>query len=178
MKKKTDDYFTRINKKRFIIHICFFSFFLLLFIGCFIGLATIRSYPSKDKLTYENCTFLRYELKRSVGVKSGTTAKYLVYVEEYNKPLEIDNIVIKKANKEALQSLEEKDVIQISRRDYNLYSASVGDTYILRYEDYLYCHNTNNLIGYIVVSSLILICSGMLVADIIVYKKTGETMPL
>lgn len=156
-----------------IITLAFLTFSLF----CLINLTLLDKYPSKDELKYEECTYIKYEY-----VSSGNTEhQYYIYVEEYNAPLKIDNIVINKTNEELLFSLNSGETIIVSIEDdseFYLFSISYNSKYILSYEDFLSEHDSNNVIGIIVTSIMASISLAFLIGGSIYYKKTGECLPI
>ena len=156
-----------------VITLAFLSFSLF----CLVNLTLIDKYPSKGELKYEECTYVNYEY---VSVGKGNH-NYYIYVEEYDEPLKIDNIVINKTNNEILFSLNPGDIIIVSIEDYSgfdLYSISYNGKYILSYEDFLFEHNSNNTVGIITTSIMALVSLAFLIGGIIYYKKTGECLPI
>ena len=89
-----------------------------------------EKYPSADSLVYENSTVVDYEL-----VSTGRASWYYIYVEEYEKPLEIGTIVMREIDRDALRWMNAGDTIVVShyegKRSLNLYALSHGDTVIL-----------------------------------------------
>ena len=156
-----------------IITLAFLTFSLF----CLINLTLLDKYPSKDELKYEECTYIKYEY-----VSSGNREhQYYIYVEEYNDPLKIDNIVINKTNEELLFSLNSGETIIVSIEDdseFYLFSISYNSKYILSYEDFLSEHDSNNVIGIIVTSIMASISLAFLIGGSIYYKKTGECLPI
>ena len=156
-----------------IITITFLTFSLF----CLINLTLLDKYPSKGELKYEECTYIKYEY-----VSSGNREhQYYIYVEEYNDPLKIDNIVINKTNEELLFSLNSGETIIVSIEDdseFYLFSIYYNSKYILSYEDFLSEHNSNNVVGIIVTSIMASISLAFLIGGSIYYKKTGECLPI
>jgi hypothetical protein len=142
-----------------------------------VGVVSIGKYPSADSLVYEECTFVRCEQKNTAK-----SSLYYIYVEEYEKPMEIDNIVISQIDREALFTLEPGDKITVSKHDgqkeCTLYSLSHGETDILSYQDYLSRHNNNNMTGIVVCSILLCMTVGLFIGSVIHYRKTGECLPI
>ena len=153
-----------------ILIFCAIGFFL----WCLTGVIS-EKYPSADSLVYEECAFVRCEYK-----STAKSSRYYIYVEEYEKPLEIDNIVIGQIDREALLALEEGDTITISkyegRKEYTLYSMSHGETDILSYENYLSKHTGNNTTGIVVCSILLCMTVGLCIGSVVLYRKTGECL--
>ena len=156
-----------------ILLLCAIGFFLYFLVG----VVTIGKYPSADSLVYEECTFVRCEQKNTAK-----SSRYYIYAEEFEKPLEIDNIVIGQIDREALLALEEGDTITISkyegRKEYTLYSMSHGETDILSYENYLSKHTGNNTTGIVVCSILLCMTVGLFIGAVIHYRKTGKCLPI
>ena len=165
------------QKIAFIVFIAITLAFLAFSLFCFVNLTLIDKYPSSEELTYEQCTYIKSEY---VSVGRGYH-NYYIYVEEYNEPLKIDNIVINRTNEELLFSLNKGDTIIVSIYDngkLDLFSVSYNNDYILSYEDYLTEHNGNNTVGKISTAVMSCIALGFLVGESIYYKKTGECLPL
>ena len=165
------------QKTAFVVFITITLAFLAFSLFCFVNLILINKYPSSEDLKYEQCTYVRSEY---VSVGRGYH-NYYIYVEEYNEPLKIDNIVINRTNEELLFSLNKGDTIIVSIYDngkLDLFSVSYNNDYILSYEDYLKEHNGNNVVGKIATAVMSCIALGFLVGGSIYYKKTGECLPL
>ena len=154
-----------------ILLLCAIGFFLYFLVG----VVTIGKYPSADSLVYEECTFVRCEQKNTAK-----SSRYYIYVEEYEKPMVIDNIVISQINREELLSLEVGDKITVSKYDgkkeYTLYSLSHGETGILLYEDYLLRHNKNNATGMVISSAFFSVVVSIFIWSVYYYKKTGKCL--
>lgn len=167
------------NKIPFIIQTTIVSIFLIFFIIVLVGILSVRHNPNKEELIYEKVTYIRYEYIRKGSLKN-VSERYYIFVIEYDKPLELDNIVYDIVNRDALDNLISGDVLTVSIREYNgnydLYSIAMNENYILSYEDYLTCHNKNNTIALIFIPILISIAGFILVFGIIRYKKTGECL--
>ena len=168
---------TKTNKKGFIFQTILISIVVLIFSIMLIALLLSKPYPSKNELKIENCTFVKYEDKKYVSAKH-SSHKYLIYVTEYDQPLEIDNIVYRAVNKSTLDRLIKGDKLTLSIRNYNehldLYCVSCGNNVILSYETFLDSHHRNRTIGLIVIPIMTSISSGLLVWSIIHYKKKNE----
>ena len=160
--------------KAFIIQSLISSCGLLLFLPFLIHLLTIR-YPETEKLNYEICTYLSYEYKY-VGRGS---YQYRIFVEEYDEPLIIDNIVQRKTNETLLKSLKSGEELKISidnTESLHLYEISARGDEILSYENYLLLHSKNDRVGIIFTSLSSAIFFTLLVTGIIYYKKTGNAL--
>ena len=167
-----------MNRKRFpvtvlgILCFCFSVFYLV----CLIGVINIDPYPSEDSLIYENCSFVKYEyiLKRSTRSKS---ERYHIYVEEYDKPLEIDNIVFHMTNEDVLFHLEPGAQVAVSIREskdkLTLYTIAYDGVNILSYDDYVKIHTRNNNTGIVVLSALFCVSLGLCFAEYIHIKRHG-----
>ena len=167
-------------KAGFIIQSVFFLALTLFFVWALFGVMLIEEYPEKAELTYEECTFIKYEKIERRYNRHSKMRYYYLYVEEYDQPLEIDNIVFPVTNEEALQRLKQGDKVTVSLYEYkgeiNLYEAFCGSDSILNYEDYLSKHNGNNELGVIVCSVFICASIGLLFAGIVHYRKTGNSL--
>ena len=162
------------EKTTFILFTAVTLCFALLFLVCFIALALTR-YPSPDTLSYEACTFVKYQDKNLTK-----SEEYSVYVEEYDEPLKIDTVVYSKVSKEALSKLEAGDTVTISLVKKNflfLCAMSYNETSILSYEDYVAEHNATNRVGMIVTACLTLALFCPLVINLVYYIKTGRNLP-
>lgn len=148
-----------------------------LFLCAFFALLFAEPYPAADALVYEECTFVKYEQRKS---RAGKT--YYVSVKEYFDPLKIDNIVSSSASEERLKSLENGDKIKVSIRKTengnDLYYMSSGQTSILTYEDYLAEHSGNTNVGYIILPIFSLVSMAFFTAETVYYKKYGFCLPL
>ena len=162
---------------RFVATNMLFLLLAGLFIWGFFALMFAEKYPPADSLVYETCTVVEYEL-----VSTAKSSHYSIYVEEYEKPLEIDSIVIKSIDRDALQKVKAGDTVMVSKaegkRSLNLYSLSHGDTVILAYEDYLTAHDGNNSVGVAVTGIMSLLQISLLIANVIHYKETGQCLPM
>lgn len=169
------------DNKSFIIQNIFLSSILAIFVVMFICVLLIKGYPNKSELIYENCTFIRYEYEKNIGTH-GSSKKCLIYVNEYETPLEIDNIVVNEINANVLNSIKSGDEIVVSIQydhdKYNLYSMAYKERFVLSYDDYLTRHTKNNRIGIVVTSIMIAITASLLIFGIIYYKKTGKIIML
>ena len=167
----------KIYKDRvgFTIEMIAFSLCAGLFLWGFFSLL-VTDYPPQDELVYEECTFIRSE--RDASARS---VRFNIYVEEYEMPLEIDNVVIDKADREALSRLKAGDKITVSRRDgknnHDLYAMSHGETRILTYEDYLSEHEENNATGLGLTAVMSILSVFILIVAAVHYKLTGRTLP-
>ncbi len=163
------------------IQFVFVSLLFLLLAGLFIwgffSLMFTEKYPSADSLVYENCTVVDYEL-----VSTGRASWYYIYVEEYEKPLEIGTIVMREIDRDALRWMNAGDTIVVShyegKRSLNLYALSHGDTVILSYEDYLTAHDGNDSVGVVITAVMALLQIGLLIANTVYYKRTGRCLPM
>ena len=148
-----------------------------LFLCAFFALLFAEPYPTDDQLVYEECTFVKYEQRKS---RAGKT--YYVSVKEYAGWLKIDNIVSSSASEERLKSLENGDKIKVSIRKTengnDLYYMSSGQNSVLTYEDYLEEHRRNKNAGYIACSMFSFICIALFTAEKVYYKKHGFCLPL
>ena len=147
--------------------------FLAVFIVGFFALLFVEKYPSADSLVYEACTFERYE--RIHHGKYGDT--YLIYVEEKEKPLRIDSITACLFSGKDLDGIKAGDIIVVSMEEgdgfLDLYSLSHGDNPIFTYEDFLEAQDGNDTVGAVGVGVMALLFIGLLIANVILYKKTG-----
>jgi len=165
----------KTQKKAVVLTCIVILIFLAFILYCFVNILNIFEYPKKELLTYERCVFIKYE-------ENGFSRhpRYYIYVEEYEKPLEIDNIVFSAADEELLDLINKGSQIRVSIREekdnLSLYSVEYNGKYILTYDDYLFRHNQNNTIGIIVTLIIGCICVTLLIITIIYYKKTGKNL--
>ena len=101
------------QRARFVAISVLLLLLAVLHIGGSLALALVEKYPSADALVYETCTFARYE--RVNWGRYG--ASYYIYVEEYDKPLEIDSISIRGIDREALEDVKAGDSIEVSKEE-------------------------------------------------------------
>lgn len=149
-----------------ILLFAFFLMFLLVGILC-------EQYPSEDALTFQECTFMKWEKKTAYRY-----VRYFVYVEEYEAPLEIDNIVLCKVNKDILSQLKQGDKVTVSiseaKNKWKVHAISYQGTPILAFEDYIVQHKRNDRIGTVICSVLSIAFLGGFVANIVYYRKNGN----
>ena len=160
------------SEKIGLIVLCvFLSLFAMLFTAGFIA-TTTASY-SMDRFTEQVCTFSEYELK--VYERRGSDSEvYYIYVQEYEKPLEIDQIVSDLVNRRVLNGLEKGDQITVLfDKKRNLLSLAHQGEYVLTYEDYVAEHEKNTGLGVIVMLIMSCISWGLIIFLIVRYKKTG-----
>ena len=145
-----------------------------LFIGGSLALLFVDRYPPAEELVYTSCTFQRYE-----QFSRGKHLDHYVYVQEYGKPLKIDDIAIRAVDRGALEDLKAGDIIVVSKdEDLHLYSLSRGGKSILSYEDFLAKHEGNALVGAVLAGLFSLLPIGLFVANLIHFKKTGRPLPM
>ena len=160
--------------KRNLVTFITVSIFICGLAGFFIwGLTSLLfavDYPEKNELRYEECTFIGYENVRDRGTR------YYIFVNEYDEPLEIDNIVSSSVSESLLRDISSGDKITVSidQSDKDLYSMYCGDINILSYDDYLSEHEPNNALGVVLLTLFSCLMLGLLVVEIIYYKKTGD----
>lgn len=138
-----------------------------------IGFVSAEDYPDKNSLAYEECTFIKCEYIEYFYSKHGKRKYYNVYVEEYDKPLQTDDLVYKRINKNALAELKGGDSVKVSLSEekdfFEIYSMSCDGVSILSYEDYLAEHERNNRVGAVVLPALLFMSIFGFVAGV---KKT------
>lgn len=169
------------NKEKNILkkHCAVISIFIIFFSVAVYCFSTI-DYPSKDALVYEDCTFIRYEYKKEESSKGRVTKYYNIYVEEYDTPLEIDNIVYDNIDTRVLYKLKAGDIVTVSicesKDTRSLYAFSFGDDCILSYDEYLNVHTSNSdgMIKILIV--LVVLTSGWMFAEIIYFRKKGKVI--
>ena len=161
----------KASKGEFIVSTVFFSIFFVLFAVIYIGmLSGGGDYPSPEDIVYEECTFLRYEMKKTRHART-----YWVELEEYEEALKIDSIVSKHVNKGVLEDLQAGDGVTVSiDEDGNMYAMAHGDSYILSYENYLSAHEINYRYGMIFLPILMCLTAALIVGYCVLWKKTGE----
>jgi len=65
------------DNKSFIIQNIILSLLLAIFVVMFICVLSIKGYPNKNELMYENCIFIRYEYKKNIG-RTGSSEIFVV----------------------------------------------------------------------------------------------------
>ena len=132
-----------------------------------------RNYPSTEKLSYEELSYIRYEHKEHRRFD-----KYLIYVEEYDEPLQIGSVTETAVSESALSSLDNGDVIIVgyhtSKDSKEICSISNGNNDILNFDDYLAAQQKNDRVGIIFGWVFFAIFSFALVAETIHFVKTGK----
>ena len=146
---------------------------LLALFGVLFGMGfvstTTASY-SKDQYTEQTCTFLTYEHEVGADWES-----YEICVQEYAKPLQIDNIVFDQVNRRVLNDLKQGDQITLLLdKKQNVISMEYQGRYVLTYEDYVAEHENNNTVGVIVTLILSCACWGVIIFLIVHYIKNGR----
>jgi hypothetical protein len=166
------------HEKHFPDFIYTTDLFLLLaglFIWAFVNLMILENAPAAESLVFEECTFERYEI-----VNDSKTICYFLYVEEYEKPLEIDSIVVGVIDRDTLREVGSGDTIVVSKyegkKSFPLYALSYGNKAILAYEDYLTEHDGNNSLGIWITGIFSLLMVILLIANTIHYKQTGRPL--
>ena len=132
-----------------------------------------RNYPSTEKLSYEELSYIRYEHKEHRRFD-----KYLIYVEEYDEPLQIGSVTETALSESALSSLDNGDVItvgyHISKDSKEICSISSGNNDILNFDNYLAAQQKNDRVGIIFGWVFFAIFSFALVVEAIHFVKTGK----
>ena len=161
----------KASRGEFIPSIVVLSILFVLFAVIFIGkLSYGGDYPASEELVYEECTFVRYEMKKT---KYGGI--YWVELEEYEESLKIDSLVYKHVNKGVLEDLRAGDTVTVSYdEDGDVYSMARGDSYILSYEDFLSAHESNHRNGMIIAPILVCLSAALVIGNCVLWKKTGE----
>ena len=161
-----------MSKTSFIISSIAILLFMGLMLFFLIGILC-EQYPSEDALTFQECTFMKWEKKTAYR-----NVRYFVYVEEYEAPLEIDNIVLREVNKDVLSQLKQGDKVTVSisesKNKWKIYAFSYQGISILSFEDYLSRHKLNDRIGTILCSAIAIALLGGFVANIVYYRKNGN----
>ncbi len=169
------------NKAKNVLkmHCAVISLFIIFFSVAVYCFSTI-DYPSEDALVYEDCTFIRYEYKKEESSKGSVTKYYNIYVEEYDTPLEIDNIVYDNIDARVLHNLMAGDIVTVSIREFkdtrSLYALSFGEKCILSYDEYLDVHTSNSDIMIKLLIGLLILTSGWLIGEIIYFQRTGKAV--
>ena len=165
------------NRGAFIATSIFLFFLTAFFVWCLVNVVFAGKYPPADSLTYDECTLVEYEL-----ITTSKRAYYYIYVEEHQKPLEIDSIVIDRIDRDALLALNPGDTMVVStyegKKALTLYSLSHGNKTILAYEDYLAEHNENNTVGIVFTSIASFVSLGLFIGNMIYYRKKGNILPV
>ena len=161
----------KASKGEFIVSTVFFSIFFVFFAVIYIGLLSGGGdYPSPEDIAYEECTFVRYEIKK---MKSGKI--YRIEFEGYEELFDIDSVVSKHVNKTVLGGLRAGDGVTVSiDEDGNLCAMAHGESYILSYEDYLSAHESNHRNGMIIAPILLCLYAALVIGNCVLWKKTGE----
>ena len=92
MAKKYKVISPRLNKVMFFVQSLFFGGVGMLFLVSLIYFM-IDDPPPAETLVYENCKFVKYEFEQKKGARGSVYNHYYIYVEEYEEPLEIDEMV-------------------------------------------------------------------------------------
>lgn len=169
----------KLNKGSFIIQSVIFLFLAVLCLVVPVGVIVAADNPPENSLVYEECTFKKYECVDTRAGKS-TSHRYYIYVKEYDKPLEIDNIVFDRTYESDLSELKSGDKLTVSISESNdrieLYSLSCDDGYILSYSNYLEAHKANERLGITTLPLFSLVCLVAFIKGISHYKKTGRCL--
>ena len=132
-----------------------------------------RNYLSTENLSYEELTYIRYEHKEHRRFD-----KYLIYVEEYDEPLQIGSVTETALSESALSSLDNGDVItvgyHISKDSKEICSISSSNNDILNFDNYLAAQQKNDRVGIIFGWVFFAIFSFALVVEAIHFVKTGK----
>lgn len=146
----------------------------LLFAILFIGLLS-NDYPDKSELQFETCTYVDYEYDEHRYGKGRTSRTYNVYVEEYDTPLIIDNIVFPAVPEERFSTLKKGDkaTLSIESSDDKLYLYALSDDGydILSYDEYLEKHNSNNKTGIYLLPIMIIMSLGLMLKGFLTLKN-------
>ena len=167
------------NKGPFTIQCGIFLFLVLMGLFILVLFMLKSNKPPEDTLVYEKCTFIKYESVKYESSHS-TGYRYHIYVKEYDKPLEIFDIVYDKVLETDLSELNSGDKITVSifegKDEIELCSLSCAGDYILLYSDYVTAYKENLRMAFI---TTLFISGGSLVAFVIgafYYKKTGRCL--
>ena len=164
-----------LEKSALVINCVIFLALAILFGTCFVVLAGTTY--SEDRYTEQICTFSEcdYVVHERGGARG--TEYYDVYVQEYEKPLQIDQIVFDQVNKSVLFDLKEGDQITVLLDQKNhVISMAHDGQYVLTYEDYVAEHESNNTVGVFATLILCGMCLGLVIFLIFRYKKTGRVL--
>lgn len=130
---------------------------------------------SEDQYSEQTCTFLDYDHVVRVSTKGLNSEWYDIYVQEHEKPLQIDQIVFDQINKSVLFDLNEGDEITVLLDKKNKVISMAHDgQYALTYEDYVAEHERNNTVG--IFASLIMcgMSVGIIIFLVAYYKQYGK----
>ena len=147
---------------------------VILFTFLFIQSLTV-TYPDKSELQYETCTYVDYEHERHSSGKGRTSHSYKVYVEEYDVPLTIDNIVFPAVPEERFLTLKKGDKVTLSIESSDdklyLYALSVNGRDILSYDEYLDEHSGNDKVGAYFFPIMIIMSLGLMLKGFFALKN-------
>ncbi len=160
------------EKIRLIFIVAFFSCVSLMFL--FLFFKSISLYSKFDieysELICEELTFSKYE--KLDGYKADK--KYIVYLEEYEKPFEISTISDKKLDKTSLANLKKGESIKVfyketssKKYDYEICEFSYNDVVLLSLSDYVETNQNNQIAGMIVCP--ILVIMGLFLDCVFIY---------
>lgn len=152
---------------------------LLVYIGflTFAFFNSFRAYSEFDMdysdLSYQELTYVRYQkirLRRA-------DYRYVIYVEEYEKPLEISNISDRRLDKEKLENLHRNQTLQVYLRpsnlrdyDYEICEFACGSDMLLSLSDYVATNQSNQRAGMFVWPCMVVLCIFLGVALIVVIR--------
>lgn len=160
------------GKISLIVLCVIFSALAILFGVGFVFLAGTNY--SEDQYLEQTCTFLDCEHVVHERISDADVEYYEIYVQEYEKPLQIDLIVFDQVNKSLLFDLDEGEVITVLLDKKNhVISMSHDGQYVLSYEDYVAEHESNNTVGVFVTLIMCGMSVGIVIVLIVYYKKHG-----
>lgn len=147
---------------------------VILFTFLFIQSLT-TTYPDKSELQYETCTYVDYEHEKHSSGKGRTSHSYKVYVEEYDVPLIIDNIVFPAVPEARFSTLKKGDKVTLSIESSDdmlyFYTLSADGYDILSYDEYLEKHNSNNKTGIYLLPIMIIMSLGLMLKGFLALKN-------
>ena len=161
-----------MSKTTFIVSSIAIVIVTILLLFLWMGILMER-YSAQEELTYEDCTFIKYERKASAK-----SVRYLIYVEEYEVPLEIDGIVIRLVNKNVLSLLEAGDKVTVSlyesKNKWGVYAMSHEGTSVLSYDDYVRRHKDNDRTGLVFLPVAMAAFIGGFIVNVHQYRNKGR----
>lgn len=146
-------------------------------LGLFISFWSF-TYPSAEDLVYKECTFIRHEdLKR----KNGKLC--YIYVEEYEKPLEISGVTKSHSDHDYMSNIQRGDTIYIcvakeGRLSYFLCYLSHNENVILSHDGYLAGHNENDHVRIALGWIMFVLSTAVIIYQGAVYRKFSKITPI
>lgn len=152
-----------------LVGVCFF----------FLILVTVSLGKTAPEPQYREYTLLSSETKTFYNGRNHVFSPICdVYVQETDKPLNIDSVVFRYADTDAIGMIPSGETITVGIQkekssEFEVSSLTYGDKTILSFKDYLKAHRRNKLLGIAALSVFSLIFSTYLVRSVICYIKKG-----